>query len=123
MNRRAALLALLSAALFGRSTPAAKVRTGSIDPTVVAGLMYRGAGIGFAMLTPLLRSVVRSADSAEAPIARADLPWLADAIVAVGIAGPLLLMFGLSHTDATSASLLLTLESAATALLAWFVFG
>jgi drug/metabolite transporter (DMT)-like permease len=31
-------------------------------------------------------------------------------------------MFGLSHTAAATASLLLTLESAATALMAWFVF-
>jgi drug/metabolite transporter (DMT)-like permease len=32
-------------------------------------------------------------------------------------------MFGLAQTEATTASLLLTLEGAATALLAWFVFG
>ena len=36
--------------------------------------------------------------------------------------GPLLLMFGLARTDAAAASLLLTLEGAATALMAWFIF-
>ena len=60
--------------------------------------------------------------AAETPLASADMPWLAGAIVAGGIVGPVLLMAGLAHLDATTASLLLTLEGVATALLAWFVF-
>src|SRR5262249_7197027 len=58
----------------------------------------------------------------EVAIARADVPWLAGAIVAGGVLGPLMLMYGLSHTDASTASLLLTLEGTATALMAWFIF-
>ena len=58
----------------------------------------------------------------ETPIGVKDVPWLAGAIASGGIVGPVLLMLGLSHTDAASASLLLTLEGVATALLAWFVF-
>jgi drug/metabolite transporter (DMT)-like permease len=50
------------------------------------------------------------------------MPWLAGAILAGGIAGPVLLMAGLTSTDASAASLLLTLEGVATALLAWFAF-
>jgi len=42
--------------------------------------------------------------------------------VAGGMVGPLLLMWGLSQTPASSASLLLNLEGVFTALLAWFVF-
>uniref|UniRef100_Q07HV1 EamA domain-containing protein n=1 Tax=Rhodopseudomonas palustris (strain BisA53) TaxID=316055 RepID=Q07HV1_RHOP5 len=122
MNRHAVLLALLSAALFGVSTPAAKALLGSIDPAVLAGLLYCGAGIGVAVLRRAARSLTASPAAAETPLSRADLPWLAAAIVAGGIAGPLLLMFGLARTDAASASLLLTLEGVATALLAWFVF-
>lgn len=58
----------------------------------------------------------------ESPLSAAELPWLAGAIVAGGIVGPVLLMVGLSHTEASTASLMLTLEGVATALLAWFVF-
>ncbi len=58
----------------------------------------------------------------EAPIARADLPWLVGAVVAGGILGPVLLMSGLRYTPASAASLLLNLEGVFTALLAWFVF-
>jgi drug/metabolite transporter (DMT)-like permease len=50
------------------------------------------------------------------------VPWLAGAIAAGGVLGPILLMIGLVSTDAATASLLLTLEGAATVVLAWFVF-
>lgn len=48
--------------------------------------------------------------------------WLAGAILAGGIVGPILLLFGLRESAASSASLLLNLEGVFTALLAWFVF-
>ena len=40
MNPHAVILALVSAALFGVSTPAAKMLLGAIDPIVLAGLLY-----------------------------------------------------------------------------------
>ena len=122
MNHHAIALALLSAALFGVSTPAAKVLLGTIEPTVLAGLLYCGAGIGVAVLRRVLRSSVAAGVAAEASLTRSDVPWLAGGIVAGGIIGPILLMLGLARTDAAAASLLLTLEGVATALLAWFVF-
>jgi drug/metabolite transporter (DMT)-like permease len=120
MNRAAVLYALISAALFGASTPAAKVLVGAVDPVVLAGLLYCGAGIGVAVLRRVLPQIVSSAP--EAGLTRAELPWLTGAIAAGGVVGPLLLMIGLARTDAASASLLLTLEGAATALMAWFIF-
>lgn len=122
MNRRAVVLVLLSAALFGISTPAAKALLGSMDPAVLAGLLYCGAGIGITILRRIARAFSASDGAQETPLTLPDYPWLAGAIAAGGIAGPLLLMFGLARTDAAAASLLLTLEGVATALLAWFVF-
>src|SRR5512140_1053484 len=58
----------------------------------------------------------------EVRLARSQLPWLAGAIGAGGVVGPILLMIGLARTDAAAASLLLTLEGVATALMAWFIF-
>ena len=43
-------------------------------------------------------------------------------ILAGGVGGPLLLMFGLAHNDAASASLLLNLEGLATMGIAWVAF-
>jgi drug/metabolite transporter (DMT)-like permease len=122
MPQRAVINALLSAALFGFSTPAAKALLGVVHPAILAGLLYLGAGIGVGFLRRLRRPILEHGRGREAVLARADIPWLAGAIVAGGIVGPLLLMAGLAHTDAATASLLLTLEGFATALLAWFAF-
>ncbi len=121
MNHRAVLFALLSAALFGVSTPVAKALLGSVNPAILAGLLYCGAGLGVAALRRLAPPIA-GADAAEVPLGRRDWPWLAGAIVAGGIVGPLLLMMGLARTEAAAASLLLALEGVATALLAWFAF-
>lgn len=122
MNRTAVWYALASAALFGISTPAAKVLLGTMHPAVLAGLFYCGAGIGVALLRRLGASRLAHAGAAEPALTRRDIPWLAAAIVCGGLIGPLLLMVGLARTEATTASLLLTFEGAATALLAWFIF-
>ena len=121
MNRIAVLYALASAALFGASTPVAKLLVNSVHPAVLAGLLYCGAGIGVAVLRRCLPAILTGAP--QVGLTRGELPWLAGAIAAGGIVGPLLLMAGLAHTDAATASLLLTLEGAATALMAWFIFG
>jgi hypothetical protein len=43
LNQRAVLLALLSAALFGVSTPATKLLLGTTDPAILAGLRRGGS--------------------------------------------------------------------------------
>jgi drug/metabolite transporter (DMT)-like permease len=49
--------------------------------------------------------------------------WFAGAIAFGGVVGPICLIYGLTRTSAADASLLLTLETVLTALLAWVVFG
>ena len=120
MTRSGILLALMSAILFGASTPFAKLLLGSVDPWTMAGLLYLGAGVGLAAVH-LSRGVLRL-PAIEAPLRRSDMPWLALVIASGGIAGPLLLMFGLMRTDAAGASLLLNLEGLATMGIAWVVF-
>jgi drug/metabolite transporter (DMT)-like permease len=120
MNRNAILNALASAALFGASTPAAKFLLGAIDPILLAGLLYCGAGIGVAIVR---RAMPRKASAATpAALTGKDAPWLTGAILFGGVLGPLLMMLGVARTDAATASLLLALEGAATALIAWFAF-
>ncbi|MGI4952633.1 MAG: DMT family transporter [Janthinobacterium lividum] len=113
-------LALLSALLFGASTPVAKLLLGSVDPWMMATLLYLGAGTGLAAVH-LSRAALRL-PAAEAPLRRADLPWLGLVILTGGVGGPLLLMSGLARTDATNASLLLNLEGLATMAIAWLAF-
>jgi drug/metabolite transporter (DMT)-like permease len=123
VNQRAIALALISALLFGASTPAAKALLNAFDPSILAGVLYCGAGIGVGLLRRLRQWLPFASSAAtEVRLGRQDWPWLLGAIFAGGVIGPVLLMFGLARTDASAASLLLTLEGVATALLAWFVF-
>ena len=113
-------LGLASAALFGASTPLAKLLLGEVDPWLLAGLLYLGSGIGLGIVHLGRRSL--GIEPPEAPLRRADLPWLAAVILAGGVIGPVLLMLGLSVTPASSAALLLNVEGLATIGIAWAVF-
>ena len=115
------IYALLAAALFGASTPFAKALLGDIHPIVLAGLLYAGSGAGLAIVQVLRISFRAKSESIAWP-SRGDWGWLAAAIVCGGIVGPVLLMLGLATTAASTTSLLLNLETAFTALVAWFLF-
>ncbi len=109
--------ALLAAALFGASTPFAKVLAGEMAPALLAGLLYLGSGIGLTALR-----LARDRGWQSPGLRRDEWPWLLAAIGFGGVLGPLLLMSALRALPAATASLLLNLEGAFTALLAWFVF-
>lgn len=107
--------ALVSAVLFGASAPLAKLLLGEVSPWLLAGLLYLGAGLGMAGWR-----LVRRAPRVRP--ARGELRWLVGAVAAGGVAGPVLLMVGLSSMPASGASLLLNAEGVLTAVLAWVVF-
>jgi drug/metabolite transporter (DMT)-like permease len=109
--------ALASAALFGATPPLSKLLLEAVDPMMLAGLLYAGAGIGLAIYR-----IAKGTDHTEARLGVHDLPWLALAIVTGGIVGPVLLMWGLTLTSASSAALLLNLEGLATMGIAWLVY-
>ena len=107
--------ALTAALLFGAGTPLAKGLLHALSPWLLAGLLYLGSGLGLALYRSL----------AQAPavrLPRGELFWFIGAILAGGVAGPVLLMIGLAGMPASGASLLLNAEGVFTALLAWFAF-
>lgn len=115
LGNKGVLAALAAAALFGAGTPFAKLLLAHTSPWLLAGILYLGSGLGllaYRMLTQASR--VR--------LQRSEVGWLAGAVVAGGMLGPLLLMTGLSGMAAADASLLLNAEGVLTAMLAWFVF-
>jgi drug/metabolite transporter (DMT)-like permease len=112
--------ALLGAALFGASTPIAKLLVGEVGPVMLAGLLYAGSGLGLGLWLLLRGRLGRG--GAGPGLAAGDGKWLAGAVVSGGVIGPALLMLALSAASAATVSLLLNLEGVFTALLAWFVF-
>lgn len=113
--------ALLAAILFGASAPVAKLLLGRIEPIPLAAFLYLGSGVGL-LCSRGLQYLGRGSAKVEAGIASADIPWLAGAILAGGVAAPIVFMFSLRTTPAATASLLLNFEGVATALLAALVF-
>ena len=107
--------ALIAALLFGAGTPAAKALLNSVDPWMLAGWLYLGSGLGLTLYR-------RAVGAAPVRLAAHERGWLAGAVLAGGVIGPVLLMLGLSGMAASGASLLLNAEGVFTALLAWFVF-
>jgi len=113
----AIILALVSAALFGITTPVNKFLLSDINPFFLAGLLYLGASIG---LFPVI-------------IARGELPYLfnlnrsnklrlSGSIILGGILGPIFILSGLKSASASSVSLWLNLELAATTVLGFLFF-
>jgi drug/metabolite transporter (DMT)-like permease len=107
--------ALLAALLFGAGTPAAKVLLAATSPGLLAALLYLGSGIGLAAWRRYRRAP-------PVRLAAGEWRWLAGAVLAGGIVGPVLLLVGLAGLPASTASLLLNAEGVFTALLAWTVF-
>ncbi|KVO81857.1 hypothetical protein WL61_08960 [Burkholderia ubonensis] len=116
----AIVVALTAAALFGAATPLAKALLGAMSPFMGAGLFYLGSGIGLGAGI-VIRRPAAHADTGHA-LKKSELPWLAGAIAAGGIAGPALLMLGLASTPAATSALLLNLEGVLTAVITWVVF-
>lgn len=111
------LYALVAAALFGASTPLAKLLGVDTSPILLAGLLYLGSGVGLTLVR-----LVRDRGWQRPGLPAGEWPWLLGAIFFGGVLAPVALMFGLTRTAGATASLMLNLESVLTAVLAWVVF-
>ncbi|MDD1673721.1 MAG: EamA family transporter [Methanomicrobiales archaeon] len=112
-----ALFALGAAILFGASTPFAKILLSNLAPLPLAASLYLGSGCG---ILPFL--ALRGRKGKEAAMRRGDLPWLFGGIFFGGILAPVILLYGLERTSASTGSLLLNVELVATALGAYALF-
>jgi drug/metabolite transporter (DMT)-like permease len=116
--RRGIPLALGAGVLFGLSAPLSKLIVSGMDPIALAGVLYLGAFL--AMSIGRLLGVTRGLHSE--PLRHSDAPFVLAMIVVGGVAAPILLMFGVRAVSGFTASLLLNLEGATTALIAWMFF-
>ncbi|ARG97257.1 DMT family transporter [Legionella micdadei] len=109
--------AFSAAILFGASIPFAKELLGNIPPVLLAGLLYLGSGLGL-----LLFRLIKDRGWQPSGLLKKEWLWLLCVIGFGGVLGPVLLMLGLTQTNAATASLLLNLEAVLTVLLAWVLF-
>jgi len=86
--------ALGAAALFGASTPLAKLLGLNLSPILLAGLLYLGSGLGLTLVR-----LLRDRGWQPSGLKSSEWPWLIGAIAFGGVLGPVALMFGLTLTS------------------------
>ena len=114
-NKIAIFYAILAAALYALNAPVSKLLLTQIPSTMMAGLLYLGAGIGMFIIEKLHKN------NQEQPLTKKELPFTI-AMVILDIAAPIFLMIGLTTCSAANASLLNNFEIVATSLIALFIF-
>lgn len=115
---RAVMYAILAAVFYAVSSPLSKILLEDVSPYLMASLLYLGAGFGMMAV----RSASPSKRSEERSLTRGDMPYILGMVV-LDIAAPILLMYGLLNSPASSVSLLNNFEIVATTLIALLVFG
>lgn len=117
---RPVLFVLAAAALFGSAAPLAKVALSGIGPVTLASLIYLGSGGGMALYR-LIRHI-RGVVATEPPLTRQAIPWIIGASLFGAVFATTCLTISLRYVSAWEASVLLSFEAVATALVAWIFF-
>lgn len=120
-NTYSMVQAIFAAILFGASAPISKLLLGDIEPIPMAAFLYLGSGIGL-ILFRIIQRLNRSYIDVEAKTNKSDAKWLIGAIMAGGVLAPIVLMFSLRNTPASTASMLLNFEGVSTTLIAALAF-
>ncbi|MGN0145302.1 MAG: cobalt ECF transporter T component CbiQ [Clostridium sp.] len=111
--------AIGAALLYALSSPVSKLLLDKIPETIMAGILYIGAGVGISIISFIQR--VYSKDKHEETLSKGDTKYVLGMIL-LDIAAPILLMTGLKITTAANASLLNNFEIAATSIIAMCIF-
>ncbi len=115
---RAIVFSVLAALFYAICSPISKILLDGIEPDLLAALLYMGAGSG--ML--IVRSFSKNTRTSERELRRDDIPYII-AMIGLDIIAPILLMYGLLESTASSVSLLNNFEIVATLLIAMMIFG
>lgn len=111
--------AILAAALYAISSPVSKLLLQNVPPTMMAALLYLGAGIGMSFIAIIRIKNGRVDD--EMKLTKKELPFTLGMIL-LDILAPIFLMIGLLSTTPATVSLLNNFEIVATSLIALMIF-
>ncbi len=113
----AMLYAVAAAFFYALNVPCSKLLLQKVPPALMAAFLYLGAGLGVGVMYLFHRKK----ESREERLDWKDLPYTAG-MVALDIAAPILLMFGVNMGTSSNASLLGNFEIVATTLIALLLF-
>lgn len=112
--------AISAAVLYALSSPVSKLLLDKIPETIMAGILYVGAGIGISIISFIQK--INSKYTHEETLSKGDMKYVLGMIL-LDIAAPILLMAGLKITTASNASLLNNFEIVATSIIAMCIFN
>ena len=115
----ATFFAILAAALYAVNIPISKILLQYVDPTMMAGLLYIGAGLGMVIYEMTKKSMGKA--TKKEPLTKKELPYTIGMVV-LDIIAPILLMYGISRTTSANVSLLNNFEIVATSIIALIIF-
>ena len=92
--------AILAAVLYAINAPFSKILLEFMQPTLMAGFLYVGAGIG--MIFIALMRKIKKYEAKELKLTKSELPYTI-AMIVLDIAAPICLLFGLNSTTAANA--------------------
>ena len=119
-NQKAVVYAILAALLYAISAPVSKILLNEIKPTMLAALLYLGAGIGL-WIVQSVQMKIDPTRFASKRLTKKQSPAIVGMIL-LDILAPILLMIGLNLTSAANASLLNNFEIVTTSMIALFFF-
>lgn len=122
MNKKvlAIFFAILAATLYAINIPLSKLLLNYIEPTMMASYLYLGAGIGIFIVFLLTKKKAGKERNNE-KITKKDMPYVLGMII-LDVIAPILLMFGLTDSVSSNASLLNNFEIVCTSLIALLIF-
>jgi len=115
----AIIWAIAAAALYAVSSPVSKILLVKVPPTMMAALLYLGAGTGMSLIA--LYRYKTGKLKPEMNLTKKELPYSVGMIL-LDILAPIMLMLGLRLTTPATVSLLNNFEIVATSLIALFIF-
>lgn len=118
--RKGIMMAILAAVLYAMSSPFSKILLNEMPPTLMAGFLYLGAGIGMSLIAVSRKA--RQVETTEIHLSKAEMPYIV-AMILLDIAAPICMLIGLNATTAANVSLLNNFEIVATALIALVIFS
>ncbi len=118
-KKAATFFAILAAALYAISVPICKSFVSKVSPTMLAGFLYLGAGLGLCCVLGVKKATNKLTD--EKWLDKKDLPYTI-AMVVLDIAAPIFLMYGIANANSANVSLINNFEIVATSLIAFFIF-
>ncbi|MBQ7105475.1 MAG: DMT family transporter [Bacilli bacterium] len=113
------IFAILAACFYALNAPFSKILLSEIPSTLLAGLLYLGAGIGMGIVYLIRRRIIKN--DKEKSLDKKDLKYVVMMIL-LDIIAPIMLLLSLKSNNSESIALINNFEIVATSLIAYLFF-